>query len=69
MANLDYEIENLKKEKKKIYLEVESIRLGINSSSAPDKIEKLLHDHEIYLPLRTGKKIISVKLPPVDVKE
>lgn len=67
MANLELEIENLKKEKKKLHLEVESIHVSITRNTTPEKIEQILSDHEIYLPVRTGKKIISIKLPPADI--
>ncbi|MDH4198868.1 MAG: hypothetical protein OEV66_00665 [Spirochaetia bacterium] len=66
MANLDMEIEHLKKEKKKLLFEIEAIHASIASTTTPERIEKLLKEHEIYLPVRTGKSIISVKLPPMN---
>lgn len=63
MANLDFEIERLKKEKKKLHLEVESIHVSITQNTSSEKIEKILAENEIFLPVRTGKKIISVELP------
>jgi cell division protein FtsL len=66
MANLDYEIDRLKKNKKKLYLEVESLNLSISRYTTPEKIEKILKEHDIHLPVRTGKRIVTVKLPPFD---
>lgn len=65
MANLEMEIEHLKKEKKKLFFEIEAIHTSIASSTNPERIEKMLREHEVYLPVRTGKSIISVKLPPM----
>jgi len=67
MANLEYEIERLKKNKKKLYLEVEALNISIARFTNPEKIEKILQQHDIYLPVRTGKRIITVKLPPLNL--
>ena len=67
MANLDYDIEMLKKEKKKMNLEVESLNIKIARYTNPEKIEKILQQHDIFLPVRTGKRIVTVKLPPLDL--
>jgi hypothetical protein len=67
MANLEFEIDHLKKDKKKLYLEVESLNISIARYTNPEKIEKILKQREIYLPVRTGKRIVTVKLPPLDL--
>ncbi|MDH4262667.1 MAG: FtsL-like putative cell division protein [Spirochaetia bacterium] len=67
MANLEHEIEQLKKDKKKLSLEVESLNISIAGHTSPEKIEKILQQHDIYLPVRTGKHIVTVKLPPLNL--
>ena len=64
-ANLVYEITELKKEKKEIYKEVESLRLRVANYSTPERIEKLYRDKLGYFPVTAGDRIVSLKLPEI----
>ena len=67
-ANLDYQIQILKKEKKKLFEEVEELHVIVADYSKTSRIEKLYREKYGYLPVQTGKKIITLELNEIIVK-
>lgn len=62
-ANLEFDIYRLEKEKKKLYEEVESLKLSVANYSTVSRIEKLYRSRFGYLPVHTGKSIVTLELP------
>ncbi|MDH5716368.1 MAG: hypothetical protein OEZ22_01880 [Spirochaetia bacterium] len=66
---LRYEISKLKNERRDLFLESENLRLKIAEYSTPSRIEKLFREKYGYVPLEVGKKISSLKLAPIQIKD
>jgi cell division protein FtsL len=65
-AGLQYEIDQLLKEKQKVFEEVETLRLSVANYSTPKRIEKLYREQLGYFPVHVGNRIVTLELPDVD---
>ncbi|MES0488802.1 MAG: hypothetical protein ABUK01_02350 [Leptospirales bacterium] len=66
-ANLSYDIEILTKEKKKLFMEVEGLRLSMANYSNIIRVEKIFREELGYLPLEIGKRIVTLELPSLNL--
>ena len=68
-ANIEYEIRSLKKEMAALFIDVEKFRLSAADYSAITRVDKLYQEKFGHLPLDKGKKIITLQLPEISLKE
>ncbi|MCS6984465.1 MAG: hypothetical protein NZM25_04965 [Leptospiraceae bacterium] len=63
MANLRYELKKLARQERRLYLEVEELRLKVAKYSSAERMEKLFREKYGYLPVHLGQKIVTLELP------
>lgn len=68
MAIVTYEIEQLRKERRHIYIETEELRLQVARHSSADRMEKLFREKYGFLPVEVSQKISTYILPQIDAK-
>lgn len=68
MAIVTYEIEQLRKERRTIYIETEELRLQVARHSSADRMEKLFREKFGFLPVEVSQKISTYILPQLDYK-
>ncbi|HRP68630.1 MAG TPA: hypothetical protein PLY93_03795 [Turneriella sp.] len=69
MAVVTYEIERLKKERRKIYIETEELRIKVAQHSSADRMEKLFREKYGFLPVEVSQKISTYILPRIEQKK
>ncbi len=65
MAIVTYEIEQLRKERRNIYIETEELRLQVARHSSADRMEKLFREKYGFLPVEVSQKISTYILPEI----
>jgi len=68
MAIVGYEIDQLKKERRAIYLETEELRLQVARQSSADRMEKLFREKYGFLPVEISQKISTYILPQLEIR-
>jgi hypothetical protein len=68
MAIVTYEIEKLKKDRRKIYIETEELRIQVARHSSADRMEKLFREKYGFLPVEISQKISTYILPRLNEK-
>ncbi|MDH5719940.1 MAG: hypothetical protein OEZ13_04880 [Spirochaetia bacterium] len=68
VSTLKYEISRLEKEKRKLFLKSEKLRLTIAEYSTISRVEKLFRERYGYVPLEISGKISTLELLPVKIE-
>ncbi len=63
LSNIRYEMDKLEREKKKLQLEVQSLRFQVATVSRMDRVDSLFREKYGYLPVQLSNHIATVKLP------
>jgi len=63
LSNVRYEMSHLEKEKKKLQLEVQSLRFQVATVSRMDRVDSLFREKYGYLPVQLSNHIATIKLP------